>query len=90
MKVRYTETALKEIDEILNYIAINNRVAAGRIGDLVEATVDRLAQFPYLGHAADERSIRIIQVGRYTVEQSELVILHVRHSARRRPWDMAQ
>jgi toxin ParE1/3/4 len=93
MKIRYTETALIEIDEIFAFIATDNVTAARAVVDRTQATIDRLSQFPRLGHIANENDVRSIQVGRYpflifyTIDQNEVVILHVRHTARRRPWE---
>jgi plasmid stabilization system protein ParE len=93
MKVRYTETALVEIDEIFAYIAKHNVKAAATIVDRARATIDQLASYPRLGQVASESGVRTIQIGRYpflvfyALEQDEVVILHVRHTARRRPWD---
>jgi toxin ParE1/3/4 len=93
MKIRYTETALIEIDEIFSFIAKDNVNAAAAVVDHAWATIDRLGHFPRLGQVATESGVRIMQIGRfpflvfYTIEQDEVVILHVRHTARRRPWD---
>jgi len=76
-----------------SFIAKENPTAAGSVVDRTRTTIGRLGQFPHLGQAANENGIRIIQAGRfpylifYTVEQNEIVILHVRHAARLRPWD---
>ena len=41
MKVRYTETALEEIEDILSYIAKDNLSAALRVSAIILATIDR-------------------------------------------------
>jgi plasmid stabilization system protein ParE len=45
MKVRYTKTALAEIDEIRSYIARDNPKAAAAI----EKTINRIAERPQIG-----------------------------------------
>jgi toxin ParE1/3/4 len=91
MSVRYTETALREIDEILAYIAARNPDAASRISERIDQLVSHLRDFPLLGHAVDEAGVRIIPLGRYpylifyTPVGDDVVILHVRHGARERP-----
>ena len=93
MKVRYTETALVEIDEIFAYIAERNRNAATAVADRIKRTITNFAEFPLMAQAADEPGARMMPVGRYpflvfyTVNNDELVILHVRHGARLRPWE---
>jgi plasmid stabilization system protein ParE len=44
MKVRYTKTALAEIDEIRSYIARDNPKAAAAIAAAIEKTVNRIAE----------------------------------------------
>ena len=93
MKVRYTETALSEVGEILSYIAENNPAAAAQVVLAIEATVARIGVFPNSAQAADEPGVRMAPVGRfpylvfYTVAVDEVEILHVRHGARLRPWE---
>jgi toxin ParE1/3/4 len=91
MNVRYTDTALREIDSIFAYVADRDAAAAGRIVMRVEQLVSRLAEFPFLGHVADEPEVRVLPLGRYPywvfyrVGSEEVAILHVRHAARLRP-----
>ena len=91
MKVRYTETALAELDRIFAYIAKENAQAATVVIDRVERTVSRIGEFPNLGHATDEAGVRVMPIGRfpylifYFVANNEVAILHVRHAARLRP-----
>lgn len=55
----------------------------------IEAAIDQLSEFPFLGRATDEPSVRVLLLTRYpylifyTVIGGEAVILHVRHGARR-------
>jgi toxin ParE1/3/4 len=52
-----------------------------------------LADFPRIGHLADETGVRVISVVRYPflifyaidTTEDEVVILHVRHTAQERP-----
>lgn len=91
MKVRYTETALAELDQIFTYIAKDNAQAAAVVVDRVEQLVARIGEFPHLAYATDEADVRVIPIGRfpylmfYTVVGDEVVILHMRHAARLRP-----
>jgi addiction module RelE/StbE family toxin len=92
MKVRYTSTALLEVDHILTYIADENPRAAARVSAELERTVERLCRYPLSStRKADEENTRVARVGRYpylifyTVEGNEIVVLQVRHGARQRP-----
>jgi plasmid stabilization system protein ParE len=48
MRVRYTAAALREIDEILSYIAKDNPLAADEVAAVLRATVRRLSEYPRL------------------------------------------
>ena len=85
MKVRYTETAATEVEEILGYIGLHNRTAAVQVNALLQQPASVLADFPEIAQMSDESGVRRMPVGRYPlypVENDELVILHVRHAAR--------
>ena len=93
MKVRWSETALAEIDSIFSYIHKHNRSAAAAVVERIEGLTVLLAEFPFLGHLTDETNVRMLSVVRYpfiifyTIDDDagEVVILHVRHSAQERP-----
>ena len=58
MRVRYTDTALGEIDEICSYIARDNPSAASDVADAIERTVAGIAGRPESSpvvHAGDVR-----------------------------------
>lgn len=91
MKVRYTETAAAEVAEIFEYIAARNRRAAAELVERLERLVENLESAPLMARVTDEQGTHVIPVGRYpylvfyAVENDEVIILHVRHGARRYP-----
>ena len=91
MKVRYTKTALRELDGIFAYIFERNRAAAAAVVDRVIRLGALLGEFPLFGHGTDEPGVRVVPLVRYpflifyAVGDEEVVILHVRHAARLRP-----
>jgi toxin ParE1/3/4 len=91
MRVRYTGTALRELDEIFAYIAKNSAVAAASVVGRVESLIGQLAEFPYMAQETDIAGVRKFPLGRFpyviysTIEGEEIVVLHVRHGARRPP-----
>ena len=94
MNVRYTETALAEIDEIYSYIAKDNSTAADRVIGYVEHTIGLIGKFPKIGRLKYREIVRMLPVRRYpqylvfyAIENDEVVILNVCHAARRRPWE---
>lgn len=95
MKIRYTDTAAVELEDILAYIAERNPSAGAALALRVERTIATLLEFPEMAQVTDEPDVRRMPVGRYPfmifyiVEEDELVILHIRHTSRRLPWEEA-
>jgi toxin ParE1/3/4 len=89
MKVRYTPRAFSDLDVIRTYIAQFNPAAAGRVVTLIEKIVTRLADFPESGQRADELDAHVVFSTRYPyrvyyrVTSDEVLILHIRHAAKR-------
>jgi plasmid stabilization system protein ParE len=91
MKVRYTDTANDENDQLLSGIAAGNLAAAADVAATIEAAVARLSSFPRLGAKTDVAGVRLI-VARpyphlifYAIENDVLIVRNIRHPARRRP-----
>lgn len=93
MKVRYTLTALTELEEIFAHVVDRDGLTASRIVDRVKLISERLGEFPMIGHAVDEPNVRLVPLGRfpylvfYTLTDDAVVILHIRHAARLKPWE---
>ncbi|MEO6780441.1 MAG: type II toxin-antitoxin system RelE/ParE family toxin [Bradyrhizobium sp.] len=93
MKLRWSETALAEIDNIFSFIFENNRSAAVAVVERIEGLAALLAEFPLVGHLTDETPVRVLPVVRYpflifyTIDDAtnEIIVLHVRHTAQERP-----
>ena len=91
MKVRYTDTSLAEIKDILSYIAKDNLLTAEEVGAIMRATIARLADFPRLAIETDVPDVRVAPVLPYRylifyiVHDDSLVIRNVRHTARKWP-----
>jgi toxin ParE1/3/4 len=92
MRVRYTAQAQIDIDDIYNYIALDNPAAARRVEDYIRFAIEMLATFPRLGVATDEEDVRRMPIGRfpYTVfyrvedQKLEVHVLRVTNAARER------
>jgi toxin ParE1/3/4 len=93
MRIRYTEPALFELNASISYFL---RVAPSVVSDFTASIDKALAQVlehPYSAQETEMPGIRRISIRRfrylvfYTVEGDEIVVLHVRHGARQRPWE---
>ena len=93
MKVRWSQTALAQLDDIFLYIYERNRSAALSVTNRVEELASLLGEFPFIGHLTDEADVRSLPVVRYPFvifyaiddAAGEVVILHVRHTAQEPP-----
>jgi toxin ParE1/3/4 len=88
LKVRFDGRALADLAEIRDYLVERSPSGAERVRLHLLETIDRLADFPFLGRPTDEQSVRVLILTRYpylvfyAVIGGEVVILHVRHGAR--------
>lgn len=53
-EVNWSESAINDLNEIAEYIALDNEVAAKALVQNLFAQVERLGQFPYLGRVVPE------------------------------------
>ena len=95
MKLRWDQRALGDLRDIRNYISAHSSPAsAERVRAYLVGRVDRLRAHTRLGTASSDAEIRILAPTRYpyriyyTVQRGEVVILHVRHTARQAPPDL--
>lgn len=91
MRLRYERGALSDLDEIFSYIARDSKEAAARLVARIEELVALIAESPYIGEATRKSGFRKFPIGKYVIvyqiAKSEILILYVRHGARRRPWE---
>ena len=93
MKVRYTETALAEIDEICSRIAQDNPTAAADVAAAIEQTVAWIARHRSGAPIVYEGNVRAKLVERfqyriyYEWEGRGVIIRNVRRTNRLRPWE---
>jgi len=90
MTVRFTPRARDDLREILEYIAKENAAGAERVGRAIFDTTALIAARPHLGiRNAKAPGLRSRLVTRYPyrihyfVENADVWIVHIRHSARR-------
>jgi toxin ParE1/3/4 len=92
MKVIYTESALADLDEILNFITINYPTLVDPVQERIEAVLVRLQQWPESAPTVTQRTyVRVAPLIRYPyriyyrITDETIEIIHIRHTSRR-PW----
>ena len=90
MKVRYAPRAIDDLASIADYLSHRNPQAARDIEARIHATIRVLREFSASGRkVAHNADIRVMPVSRYPysifyqVESGHIVVLHIRHAARR-------
>lgn len=95
MIVRYTRSAVQDIETIAKYIRERCQTAALSVRDRIDGLIRGLAAFPLQGTPTDERDIRRLVATPYPylifyrVKGETVIILHIRHG-RRRPEPIAR
>ncbi len=92
MKLRFTERALRDLQEISSYIREHNPSAAQRVRAAILDSLELLVIFPDAGRRQAVEGVRKLVTRSYAylvyyrVDRTagEVVILSVRHPARRR------
>jgi toxin ParE1/3/4 len=93
MRLRYTERAIADLEEIQSYISRHNPIAARAVGGRIKDAIELLADFPRLGRPSLIRGARVLLAAAtpYAVYYSvntragAVTILHVRHGRRKPP-----
>jgi len=96
MKVVFTTAALKDLDEIADWLTIHYPTIAPAVERRIRDVVARLGRWPQSARRAAKRpGVRVVPVGRYPyrifyrVTPDAVEILHIHHMARL-PWDEAE
>jgi toxin ParE1/3/4 len=95
MKLRWDARAVQDIRQIRSYItAHGSPTAAERVRRHLRGRVYRLLTHPFIGVVSTNPHIRTLPPTRYpyriyyTVQGDDVVILHIRHTARLAPDDL--
>ncbi len=93
MRVRYTAAAAREFVNGIEYLTQHAPSIVAAFADAIERAVKEVAEFPFSAQETEKKGVRRKYVRRfhysvfYTVENGEIVVLHIRHAARRLPWE---
>lgn len=93
MRLRYTERAIADLEEIHAYIARDDPSAALAVGNRLKSAIELLADFPNLGRPSRIRGARILLAAGtpYAIyygvntRAGAVIIHHIRHGRRRPP-----
>lgn len=89
VKVRYTRTALRQIDEAVSYLKAQNPQAARGLQERVLSIVALLQAHPHSARETSRRNIRRFPLGTYpylidySADENEIVLRRFRHTSRR-------
>jgi len=93
MRIRFTETALEEVDDILSYIARHNPSAALEVSEAIVDAVAWINARPRASPVVYPGDVRAKPIGRfqyriyYAIRGDELIIRNIRSTRRQRPWE---
>ena len=97
MNLRWDPRAIQDLREIRSFIAARGSAkAADNVRRHLRGRANRLRTHPALGRPSSNSGIRILAATRYpyriyyAVRGDDVVILHVRHTARRPSDDLGQ
>lgn len=84
--VIWSDEAVGNLSDILEYVEAFNPMAAGRLADRLVAAAHSLEDFPHKGREVGKgvRQLALIYpyLIRYRVEEDAVIILRIRHGAR--------
>ena len=90
MRVRFSPRAVDDLAAIADFLIERSPRGARAVERAIHATLTLVADFPGSGRALEQRpGVRVIPVTRYpylifyTVSDESVVVLHIRHGARR-------
>jgi toxin ParE1/3/4 len=94
MEVVYTDEALRDLDEIMTFIAANYPTISVSFETHFRAVVARVGRWPRSAQKVDRRpGVRVVPLVRcpykifYRVTAATVVILHIHHAARQQPFE---
>jgi len=93
MKVVFIDAALRDLDEIAEWLAAHYPALAPEVERRIRAVVTRIAHWPESARrSAKHPGVRVVPLGRYPykifyrITADAVEIIHI-HQAARRPWN---
>ncbi len=90
MKLRYSPSALADLESVLAYIEARSPQGAHKVQARIQAVMSRILQYPMIGTQTDDPAIRRMTVSPYPYlifyepTNEEIIIRAVRHAVRKR------
>ena len=88
MRLVFAEPAARDLDDIVDYIALDNPPAAEKTYRAIVAAAERLQDFPEIGHAGrlpDTRELSVVSLPTiivYEISRDTVTVIAVFHGAR--------
>jgi len=88
MRIRYAPRAIKNLNQIREYISKDNPEAAWVVASFVRRAINTLKLWPYQGRATERENVRRLVVTNYpyvvyyTVRKESVIVLNVLHTSR--------
>ena len=94
MKCRYTRNAEAEFEQSVEYLIEHAPHVAGKFADSIDDAIQKILEHPYSAQETEKPGVlrKYVSGFRYSIfytvdtKSDELVILNIRHAARRWPW----
>lgn len=89
MKLRYTKTALRQIEQAISYIGDRSPQGAARVAQRTETILALLLDHPQAGQVTSRQGVRRVVLTPYPfvifyrVTAAEIVVQRFRHAARK-------
>jgi len=89
VKLRYTKTALRQIEQALSFIEVRSPQGAAGVAKRMESLLAVLLDHPHAGQATNREGVRRVMLTPYPyvifyrVMTAEIVVQRFRHAARK-------
>jgi toxin ParE1/3/4 len=94
MRIVFTDEALRDLDEILDFIAAHYPTIASSFQQRLRTVVQRIGNWPKSAEEVAQRpGVRVVPLIRYPYKifyqatTDTVEILHIHHAARQPPWN---
>jgi toxin ParE1/3/4 len=94
MRIVFTDEALRDLDEILDFVAAHYLTIASSFQQRLRTTLQRIGKWPKSAEEVEQRpGVRVVPLIRYPYKvfyqatTDAVEILHIHHAARQSPWN---